>query len=185
MNEAVAGETVSTREAIEQVLFAYARGVDRKDRALVRSAYHPDATDTHGDYDGGIDGFIDQLVRRHEDIDQSIHLITNVMVERIDPGTALVESYYLCYQRLKSAAKVEAAFGAAAPGSGETLQLMAVGRYIDWFERRDSIWKIARRKVTFDLLQATPTPTGGGLDARLLLSRRDRDDVLWRELEGR
>ena len=50
------------RHEIEACLLRYTRGVDRKDWDLVRSAYHTDAHDNHGNYKGGIDGFIDSLV---------------------------------------------------------------------------------------------------------------------------
>ena len=46
------------RREIEDCLLRYVRGVDRKNWELVRAAYHPDAHDDHGNYQGGIDGFI-------------------------------------------------------------------------------------------------------------------------------
>jgi 3-phenylpropionate/cinnamic acid dioxygenase small subunit len=166
---------------IEQVLFRYARGVDRKDWDLVRSTYHPDAIDTHGSYEGGVDGFIEHLIQRHDNIEQSMHLITNVIVEFDKVDSALVESYFICYQRLKSAEEVEKAINAADVQPNETLQIAVVGRYLDRFEMREGSWRIARRKVAFDVLETHPTPLGGGLDATLLISRRDRDDVLFKE----
>jgi hypothetical protein len=63
--------------AIQDVLYRYARGVDRRDWELVRSVYHPDATDDHGGYRGGVDGLLDYLRARHEHIEQSLHVITN------------------------------------------------------------------------------------------------------------
>lgn len=166
---------------INQVLHRYARGVDRQDWALVRSAYHEDAIDQHGDFQGGIQAFVDYLIQRHGNIEQSIHFISNVTVELIGDDRALVESYYLCQQRLKSAVSIEKAFGNILVAADETLQLSVSGRYVDRFERRNGAWKIADRKVAFDVLSATPTPLGGGLGQRLLVSRRDQDDVLLRE----
>lgn len=166
---------------INDALHRYARGVDRQDWELVRSAYHEDATDQHGDFRGGVQAFIDYLMQRHGNIEQSLHFISNVTVELLGEDRALVESYYLCQQRLKSAVSVEKAFGSILVADDETLQLSVSGRYVDRFERRNGAWKIADRKVAFDVLSATPTPLGGGLDRRLLVSRRDQDDVLVRE----
>jgi hypothetical protein len=166
---------------IEDVLYRYARGVDRQDWDLVRSVYHDDATDLHGDFEGGVDAFIDYLKRRHVNIDQSIHFISNILVELTGPGTSLVESYYICYQRLKSANSAEKAFGNVLVADDETLQLKAIGRYIDRFELRSGSWLIADRKVTFDVMSAEATPLGGGLDPSLLLSRRDGEDILFQE----
>jgi hypothetical protein len=166
---------------IEQALFRYARGVDRKEWDLVRSAYHADATDLHGAFEGGIDGLIEHLIQRHENIEQSVHAITNILVELEAPGVALAESYFVCYQRLKSAQKIEKVIRAADVGPAETLQITVVGRYLDRFELRDGSWRIARRKVAFDVIETHATPLGGGLDATLLLSKRDRTDVLFAE----
>ena len=175
-------ELLLHKHEIEQVLFRYARGVDRRDWDLVRSAYHPDAIDLHGIYDGDIEGFLRNLKERHENIEQSTHLISNIVIQMYGPVTALAESYYICYQRLKSARLGEA----EKPDipdlkPGETLQFAMVGRYIDRFERRDGAWRIARRTVVYDVLERYATPVGGGLDRRLALSRRDRDDVLYLE----
>ena len=49
------------REQIRDVIYRYARGVDRRDYELVRSCYHPNATDDHGSYKGDVDGFITWL----------------------------------------------------------------------------------------------------------------------------
>jgi hypothetical protein len=174
-------ELAHARLQIEQALFRYARGVDRQDWALVRSVYHPDAVDLHGEFHGGVDAFIDYLVERHSNIEQSIHFVTNVTVELISENRALVESYYFCQQRLKSAVSVEKAFGKTMVAEDETLQLSVSGRYIDRFECRLGQWKIADRKVAFDVLTANPVPLGGGLGSNLLVSRRDNDDVLLRE----
>jgi hypothetical protein len=174
-------ESLMIRFDIEQALFRYARGVDRKEWDLVRSAYHADATDLHGAFEGGIDEFIAHLIQRHENIEQSIHAITNILVEIEAPGIALAESYFVCDQRLKSAQQIEKVIGAADVGPTETLQITVVGRYLDRFELRDGSWRIARRKVAFDVIETHATPLGGGLDAILLLSKRDRTDVLFTE----
>jgi SnoaL-like domain len=171
----------AARSEIERALLRYARGVDRQDWVLVRSAYHEDATDEHGEFRGGLDEFIRYLTQRHANIEQSIHFITNITVELVADERALVESYYFCQQRLKSAESVENAFGKVFVSGDETLQLSVSGRYIDRFERRAGLWKIADRKVAFDVLTATATPLGGGLSSQLLRSRRDGGDVLMRE----
>ncbi len=171
----------SARSEIERALLSYARGVDRKDWALVKSVYHDNATDQHGEFQGNIDDFIQYLVQRHANIEQSMHFITNVTVELVGDSTALVESYYFCQQRLKSAEAIEKAFGKVFVANDETVQLNASGRYIDRFELREGSWKIADRKVAFDVLAATATPLGGGLSSQLLQSRRDSEDILIRE----
>ncbi|MFW2853477.1 nuclear transport factor 2 family protein [Sphingomonas sp. TX0543] len=169
---------------IEQALLRYTRGVDRKDWELVRSAYRADAIDIHGDFNGTIDEFIAYLVKRHENIEQSLHAICNSAFDWKGEDVAIVETYYICYQRLKSADHVEDAFGTVELDDDQTLQITAVGRYIDRFVREDATWLIAHRQVTFDVLKADPTPLGGGLPPTIIHSRRDTDDILWQELKG-
>src|SRR5690606_7926998 len=115
----------------------------------------------HGEFSGNIDDFIDYLMQRHENIEQSLHAICNIAFDWQSDGEALVESYYICYQRLKSVENVENAFASVTAGAGETLQITAVGRYIDRFLRENGEWLIAHRQVTFDVLKAEPTPLGG------------------------
>ena len=52
------------RAEIRDAMFRYCRGVDRADRALIRSAYHPDAHDKHGKYDGPSHAFAAAHVAR-------------------------------------------------------------------------------------------------------------------------
>ena len=51
-------QAVMDKMAIQDVLTAYCRGVDRMDYGLVRACYTEDAHDDHGLYVGPIDGFI-------------------------------------------------------------------------------------------------------------------------------
>lgn len=69
------------REAIREVLQLYARGVDRRDWALVASTYHPDAHDDHGGYKGGVTGLLEWLERRHASIEQSMHFLGNCLID--------------------------------------------------------------------------------------------------------
>ena len=46
------------RQQIADVIYRYARGIDRLDLELVRACYHPDAYDDHGSMGGTVDEFI-------------------------------------------------------------------------------------------------------------------------------
>ena len=51
------------RQEIYDCIMRYCRGIDRLDREVLLSAYHPDAIDDHGStYVGGVEGFADALV---------------------------------------------------------------------------------------------------------------------------
>lgn len=168
------------RYDIEQCLFRYVRGVDRKDWDLVRSAYHPDAHDDHGNYKGGIDGFIASLVKRHATIEQSMHVVGNIVIEFVGADKALMEAYFITYQRLSpSAGDARLAYLRGAPISpDQAVETEVIGRYVDRMERRDGAWRIAHRTVVFEVFRGSPAPAGGGLSDRWAVGRRDGNDPI-------
>ncbi len=162
---------VADRLAIQEALARYARGIDRRDWPTLRSAYHPDAFIDQADYKGGLDGLIAFIEPRHLLVEQSMHLLTNCLVEFDSDDGALVETYYLAYLR------------GAGPDLGEagTIATRALGRYIDRFERRAGDWRIARRVVVFEQLLAEPARVMAPFGPGWAIARRDADDPLHRE----
>src|SRR5687768_7203639 len=53
------------RTEIHDTLMRYCRGVDRLDRDLILSAYHPGARDNHGSFDGPVEDFVDWVFENH------------------------------------------------------------------------------------------------------------------------
>lgn len=168
------------RRGIEECLLRYVRGVDRKNWDLVRAAYHPDSYDDHGNYKGGIDGFIESLINRHATIEQSLHLVSNLSIEFGGPDSALAESYFIVHQRVSpEGAAAYASLTRGVPlAPGQAVETEVVGRYVDRMERRDGAWRILRRTVVYEVYRATPAPAGGGLSPNWALSRRDGNDPL-------
>jgi hypothetical protein len=168
------------RREIEDCLLRYVRGVDRRNWDLVRSAYHPDAHDDHGNYKGGVDGFIESLIARHATIDQSMHVVSNLMVEFAGPGSALAESYFITHQRISPEAgdaRLSYLRGASIRPD-QAVETEVIGRYVDHVTRRDGAWRIQRRTVVFEVFHGWPAPAGGGLPSHWAVSRRDGDDPL-------
>lgn len=168
------------RREIEDCLLRYVRGVDRKNWDLVRSAYHTDAFDDHGNYKGGVDGFIDSLVQRHATIEQSMHVVSNLTIEFAGPDSALAESYFITHQRISpEAGDARLPYLRGVPiRPDEAVETEVVGRYVDHVTRRDGAWRIERRTVVFEVFRGQPAPAGGGLRSNWALSRRDGDDPL-------
>ena len=171
---------LADRLEIQELLYRYARGVDRCDWELVRAVYHPDAYDDHGNYKGGVGGFIESLKKRHATIEQSMHVVTNILIEFDGADSALVESYFVTYQRILPQAgdarrnyyiREDLPEDAAVQGQ-------AIGRYVDRVSRRDGAWRIARRTVVFEVYRGTVTPPGGSLRSNWTVSRRDGRDPL-------
>ena len=141
-------------QEIRQVLARYCRGVDRCDPDLVRSVYHPDATDDHGTFKGlGLD-FADAaipMLRSHWQA--SLHDLGTCIID-IDGDAADVETYFVAYHRRQQ--------------DGETWLDVFGGRYLDRFERRSGRWLIAKRVVVHEWskLEATPLTFPSELFAR-------------------
>ena len=124
-------------DAIRHVLYTYCRGIDRRRLDMVKSCYHPDATDHHGDYRGGVDGAIAHFERELARWDSTSHFIGNVLID-IDGNHARVESYALAHHRRDTTPdKVGIDFVAGV-------------RYVDDFEQRDGEWRISTRVVVVD-----------------------------------
>lgn len=154
---------LADRAAINDTMLRWCRGVDRRDVDLVRSAFHPDATDSHGQYEGGVDGLVAWLQHRHRTISMSMHLCTNMTIEFVDDDHALVETYCIAAQRYSSATPegrevLAAMAGGRDRGAGGDTDMLAFARYLDEFERRDGAWLIARRAVVHDKVGMQDVP---------------------------
>ena len=168
------------RMEIQDCLFRYVRGVDRKNWDLVRSAYHTDAYDDHGNYKGDIDGFIESLVKRHATIEQSMHVVGNIVIAFAGPDLALLEAYFITHQRLSpEAGDSRLAYLRGVPiGPDQAVETEVIGRYVDRMTRENGAWRIAHRTVVFEVLRGQPAPSGGGLSDKWALSRRDGNDPI-------
>jgi ketosteroid isomerase-like protein len=148
---------------IRAVLARYARGIDRFDMDLVRSCYYDDATDAHGEYNGGVDGFIEYALSWQDKIEAMTHHFNQSTIE-LDGDSAWVESYCLCLMRLK------------AQDGQKPMDLLGNIRYVDLFERRDSAWRIARRKVIHEPGRLDPVENDLTPAAKTFHARLDRED---------
>jgi hypothetical protein len=134
-------QAVIDKSEISDILYSIARGIDRVDETMLRSAFHPEATvdmgpglfqGTSGDYVHWIVGVLAQIRESH-------HMITNVRVA-FEGDTALVESYCHAHFRLDK------------PTGREDVFLGS--RYLDRLERKPAgvagVWKIIHRKQIID-----------------------------------
>ncbi|MDN5843928.1 MAG: nuclear transport factor 2 family protein [Alcaligenaceae bacterium] len=169
---------LSAEHAIKRALQQYCRGVDRRDFDLVRSVYHTDAMDSHGPYNGDIDGLIQWMTRRHEGVAQSMHLLGNCLIDWHTDTVALVETYCVTYQRLKPSGDASTSdVGLTVGGSGQQTQVRC--RYLDRFEQREGTWKIAKRVVAYESLLLEDSPEGSPFAPAMQLATRGKDDPLY------
>jgi ketosteroid isomerase-like protein len=157
------------RREISELLHRYCRAVDRKDFELVRSVYHPDAYDEHGDYQGGVDGLIEYMRERQAAIDQTMHLLGSSSIE-LDLGEdrAFGETYYTLHMRR------------ARNDDDTPPQRITIGaRYLDKFERRNEQWRIARRVCTYEWWNEETCPGERRLEPHWAQAKPSREDLVY------
>ena len=131
------------KQEIRDVLMTYCRAIDRVDRELLASVYHPDADDDHGPLKGKMVDLIEGIFEGLERLSTtSFHSLSNILVD-VDGDVAHSESY------------VTACHTATSEQKGKYVWIFA-GRYIDRFERRGGVWKIANRRTVMDWEYITP-----------------------------
>jgi hypothetical protein len=168
------------KSEITEQLYHWSRGTARKDWDLVRSVFHPHATDNHGTLDGSLDEFIQWQQRHHSGITQSVHLIGNVLIEFPDSDHALSECYSIAFHHYGEDAvnsRADIVGKDVARQMGEMTSLI-VGRLIDRFERIDGVWRIAHRQAVFETAKAEPGSRN--LLPHWLAAQRDATDPLHR-----
>ena len=144
MNDAL--QRLIDKDEIRDVMARYCRGVDRGDWELVRTTYHTDAYDDHGDYKGGVDGFIAFGKSRTGGATQVMHFLGECLIEFATRDIAVVETYFFTAHTLGPEAQKQ--YGAT--NGGGPVQISQYGRYVDRMERRDGAWRIAHRIVVFE-----------------------------------
>lgn len=129
----IVGE-MQDREAIWQCLQRYCRGVDRFDREMILSAFHPDAMDDHGKMLGGPEEFVQWAFGQHEQAHLGhTHNLFNHYCE-LSEDVAHAETYFMF----------------AGVNKRGTPLVLNGGRYLDRLEKRHGEWKIAYRTLVRD-----------------------------------
>lgn len=127
---------IGDKLACAELVYSLARGLDRCDEALLRSLFHDDATDDHGGFKGSAADFVTWALSLLVQMERTQHCISNVLIN-VDGDRAVGESYFVAHHDL-------------ADAEGNPAHMIAAGRYLDRFERRDGTWKISHRLAVFD-----------------------------------
>ena len=155
-------ETLLSKQAILEVIYRYCRGLDRMDRDLALSVWHPGGTADYGEemYVGTGEGFIDWVWQQHAGFERHSHQITNVLIE-VDSERASSEAYVTVALRTTVRDRI--------------IETVSRGRYLDRWSRRDNIWAIDHRIHITDFTSTHDLPTSEW-SAGSPRSRRDRSD---------
>jgi hypothetical protein len=145
---------------IRRCMARYARGVDRLDDDLLRSAFHEDATDCHGPFTATREELIGHIrpMTGHREATQ--HFLGQQHIE-LDGGAAHVETYFFVVSKLHESDQTE----------------ILGGRYVDRFERREGDWRIAVRVLLLDWQLSGDAPAMAERLAGFNRGSRDREDA--------
>ena len=128
---------VQARQAITDVLYRYARSMDRMDAAMALSCWHPGGTDDHAPlYAGTAKGFIEWLWPVHAEMEVTRHVISNITIE-LNGDRAGAESYWTVTLRMKGT-------------DGQRYDIIGQGRYVDTLECINGVWAIRHRQSLHD-----------------------------------
>ncbi len=124
------------RDELHQLVNAYCRAVDRADYEVLRSLYHPDATDSHGSFStGGVEQFIAQLQAAEPYVRVSQHNVTTTNFT-IEGDMARGEIYCLVFHTFA--------------GPEHDVDVIIGGRYLDEYTKHNGSWKFSRRTIVAD-----------------------------------
>jgi len=122
-------QRIVDRQEILDCLTRYSRGVDRLDREILLSAYHPDARDDHGVFVGTAAQFADWVFNAHSaGQKKTMHFLGNHTCHFDNDTTAHAETYCVYFGYNKD----------------DTIDVVR-NRYIDRMEKRAGEWRIADR----------------------------------------
>lgn len=139
--------TMLDREEVKAIPHRFARGLDRCDRSLIESCFHPDGIDDHGLFKGNAKEFCDWVMVELKKYEASQHLIATQNVE-VSGSKAACESYFIAVH--------------IVPNPEGSKEVIVAGRYLDELEKRDGVWKLTHRRCVFDwnrLKDSSPLPT--------------------------
>jgi hypothetical protein len=164
-------ETLVAKQAITEVLYRYCRGLDRMDRGLALSVWHPGGTADYGPlFHGTGEEFVTWVWRAHEQgFVAHSHQITNILIE-VDGQEAVSEAYVTVALR-------------TGPTNGRVLDIVGRGRYLDRWSQRDGTWAIDHRQFVDDFQSLYEMPLTELTDSQQSTGRRGLDDPSYRVLQ--
>lgn len=165
-------EDMLAKQDCQELVYRFARGLDRRDEATLRSVFHPEATDDHGYFKGTASDFIEWVLPLLARMERTQHLIGNVLVETRG-DQAVSESYFLASHDVTAA-------------NGEPARMTAAGRYLDQFKKHEGEWKIIHRQAVYDWNANEPRTDSWDRSAATErdLGKASQDDSVFRMLEG-
>ncbi|ADU00426.1 nuclear transport factor 2 family protein [Mycolicibacterium gilvum] len=121
---------------LRALVHRYCRAVDRGDVEALRTLYHDDADDAHGDFSSGsVRDFIAGIAAARPYLRSMQHHVTTTNFA-IAGNVAEGEIYMIATHTLIA--------------DGRDVDVVVGGRYLDRYEKRDGTWKFVARAIVTD-----------------------------------
>lgn len=141
---------IEDREAIRDVIAAYAHAIDRRRWGMMERLFHHDARFRFGVVEGDWRGFVDQaraiidpcLATQHQLGQIQFGFANGSEVE----GVCHTETYMTAMHTVPAGYPIPDVF----PDKGKIYSAVVAGRYVDRFEKREGEWRIAQRTGLYD-----------------------------------
>jgi len=126
---------LAAKQAITEALYRYCVAVDRIDEASWWQVWHHDATAHYENiFDGSAASLMTWIFETHRSCEATSHQVSHVLVA-VNGDAATSESYVTA--GIRSAGGV----------------VVARGRYLDSWSRRDGMWRIEERSYRSDIME--------------------------------
>lgn len=154
------------RFAIIDLAALYMRGLDRLDGELLAAQFWPEARCEYGIFSGSPADFSAFCMAALAGHDRNQHMLGQHLVDFTGPDEAFGEVYYQAYHRVRDE-------------TGAARDLVIAGRYVDRYERRGDVWKIAYRSELVDWLRDDPASDAMLDSAPFIIGARKPADPLY------
>ena len=150
------------KQEIYELCCRYIRGLDRARRELMRAAFHDDAVFDLGYIKVGPDEFCDFGIEALASHEGTHHMLANTLIEFDGDTTAYGEIYFHAHHRLEAGDHLLSSENAqmVPVATHDRSDLIVAGRYVDRYEKRDGVWKIAYRAELVDWARTQATQDG-------------------------
>ncbi len=130
------------KQDIYELACRYSRGLDRLDKECLLSVFFDDAYCEYGFYNGPPAAFADFAITALAEHAANQHMVGNVLID-VQGEEAFGEVYFQAYHKV--------------PADDTFEDVIIAGRYLDRYECRDGVWKIAYRSERNDWSNTSPT----------------------------
>lgn len=142
--------TLEDREAIRDLLAAYAHAIDRRRWGMMERLFHADATFRFGTIEGDWRGFVEQARAVIDPCLTTQHQLGQTIFGFEGEAVCHTETYMTAMHTIPPGYSLAEVF----PDKGVIYSAIVAGRYVDRFEKRSGPdgpeWRIAQRTGLYD-----------------------------------